>query len=69
MAEKATETLTDEEVAELYDRFVRAREQAIIAEIRQVCGIEVVDRPTPTEDEPVDELAPDLFDQEAGSGR
>jgi hypothetical protein len=66
MAEKATETLTDEEVAELYDRFVRAREQAIIAEVRQVCGIELGALPTPAEDEPVDELAPDLFDQEAG---
>ncbi len=66
LAEEASESLADEEAAELFDRFVRAREQAIIAEIRRVCGIELVAATAPAEDEPVDELAPDLIDEEAG---
>ncbi len=49
--------LADEDVAELYDRFIRAREQAIIAEIRKVCGIELFAAAAPTEEGPVDELA------------
>jgi hypothetical protein len=65
LMDEATETLTNEEAAELYDRFVRAREQAIIVEIRRVCGIEVVAQPSSTEAEPVDELAPDLLNEEA----
>jgi hypothetical protein len=36
---KATATLSDAEVAKIYEDFCRAREQEIIAEIRKVCGI------------------------------
>lgn len=62
---QAAETLTDEQAAELYDRFVHVRERAIITEIRRVCGIEVA-QPTSEQEEPLDELAPDLLTQEAG---
>jgi hypothetical protein len=66
LMEQATETLTGDEAADLYDRFVRAREQAIIAEIRDVCGIEVVDVGIPAVvEEPVDEVAPDVLDKES----
>jgi hypothetical protein len=58
--------LADEDVAELYDRFIRAREQAIIAEIRKVCGIELAAAAAPTEEGPVNELAPDLVDRRPG---
>ena len=36
---KALRTSSDTEVASLYERFCRLREQSIIAEIKQVCGI------------------------------
>ena len=35
---RATEGLTTDEAADLYERFLHAREAAIIAEIRRVCG-------------------------------
>jgi hypothetical protein len=60
----AAEALPDEEAAELYHRFVRAREQGIIAEIRRVCGIDVAVPASPPGEEPVDELAPDVLDLE-----
>jgi len=66
LMEQATETLTNDEAAELYDRFFRAREQAIITKIRAVCGIEVVDSEAiaAVEEEPPDEVAPDVLEKE-----
>src|SRR3954469_10498695 len=37
--QQATEELSDEELASLYERFLMAREAAIINEIRRACGI------------------------------
>lgn len=36
---KATENAADEELAKVYEEFLRAREKAIVAEIRRVCGV------------------------------
>jgi hypothetical protein len=36
----AAEVLPDEQIAEIYERFLTAREAAIIAEVRHVCGID-----------------------------
>jgi hypothetical protein len=67
----AIETLSDEHAAELYERFARSREQAIIAEIRCVCGIEPAAVPElALEPGEVDEVAPDLLDvEEAPEGQ
>lgn len=62
---EGTETLTNDKAVELYDRFVRAREQEIIAEIRRVCGIEVVVPPRSAVEGSVDELAADLLAETA----
>jgi len=56
----AEEALSDEQAAILYERFVRAREQKIVAEIRAACGIEVGVPPAPTTVEMV-EMAPDCL--------
>ena len=70
LADEATEELPNEKLAELYDRFVRAREQAIVAEIRRVCGIEV-DQGRFGAPEAVEEMmrdddvAPDVLDEES----
>lgn len=60
----AVEGLPDAEVADLYGRFVRAREAAIIAEIRRVCGIEQAPSIAPGDEIP-DEVAEDV---RAGDG-
>lgn len=65
LMDEAAETLSKEACAALYDRFMRAREQAIIVEIRRVCGIEVTVYPSSSDLEPQDEVAPDLLDEEA----
>jgi hypothetical protein len=53
--------LSNKTAADIYDRFVRAREQVIVSEIRRVCGITPVAAaalPPPFEES--DELASDL---------
>ncbi|MCU1530375.1 MAG: hypothetical protein JWP75_4138 [Frondihabitans sp.] len=57
----ATETLTNVEVADLYSRFVAAREAAMIEEIRRACGIAPAPPGAAPEDEP-DEPAADVKD-------
>ena len=37
---EAAEDLSDEALLERYERFTRAREASIVAEIRRVCGID-----------------------------
>jgi hypothetical protein len=57
LMEQSEETTTDKEIADLYERFLRAREAAMIEEIRKACGI------TPTADEgglEIDEPAADI---------
>ena len=69
---QAREDLSDEQVAELYAAFIQARQAAMIAEIRNVCGItkaaEPVAEPTELEDEPaadvIDGTAPILEEAE-----
>ena len=61
---EADESLSDEQLGVLYERFVRAREQAIIGEIRRVCGIEVLESPVLVGDDPDDEIAPDVLETE-----
>jgi hypothetical protein len=36
---KATRTLSDADLAVIYESFCRARERAIVAEIRKACGV------------------------------
>ena len=55
--EQAGETTTDEEVADLYGRFLQAREAAMIEEIRRACGITPVKAEGPVE---TDEAAADI---------
>ncbi len=55
----ATEDLPNGEVAELYERFLQAREAAIISEIRHACGISVTSAPV-DEDLVPDEVAADV---------
>ena len=55
----ATEQLSDEETAALYDRFVKAREATIIEEIRRVCGLTALPAPASGEAEE-DEVAADV---------
>jgi hypothetical protein len=57
--EDATEDLSDEALAELYDSFLQAREAAIIEEIRRACGIAPTAEPVEEDLEP-DELAADV---------
>lgn len=37
--ERASEGLSDDQVADVYSRFIDAREASMVAEIRRVCGI------------------------------
>ncbi len=60
LLEQAKETETDEEVADLYERFLQARESAMIEEIRKACGI------TPTKAEGPVEIDEPAADIEAG---
>ncbi len=55
----ATEELTDADLVGTYERFVQAREAAMIAEIRRVCGVEVIASSPSPEIEPED-LAADI---------
>ena len=57
---EATEDLTDEELLERYERFVRAREGTIVAEIRRVCAIESPAASDAAEDAEADEPAEDI---------
>jgi hypothetical protein len=57
LMEKAGETTGNEEVADLYGRFLQAREAAMIDEIRRACGITPVKAEGPVE---TDEVAADI---------
>lgn len=68
----AAESLTDEEAAQLYERFLQARQSALIEEIRRACGVTASTEPAEEEQES-DDLAADvkagtapLFDVDAG---
>jgi hypothetical protein len=53
LLEQAGGAATDEEVADLYERFLQAREAAMIKEIRKACGITPAKAEGPVEsDEP-----------------
>lgn len=58
------EQFTDEVAAKLYERFVDAREETIIREIRRVCGIDSAAVPAVAA-EAVDEVARDVLEAEA----
>jgi hypothetical protein len=55
----AVEDLSDADAADLYEQFIRAREDAMIREIRRVCGIVRV-RTVTSEDATPDDLAEDV---------
>jgi hypothetical protein len=60
----ATEVLTDQQATEIYQRFLQAREAAMIGEIRSACGI--IPRAAGTSEDAVpDEVAEDIM---AGAG-
>ena len=60
LLEQAEETTTDEDVADLYQRFLQAREAAMIEEIRRVCGITPTKGDGPVEtDEPAADIEAD----------
>ena len=61
--QSATETLTDADADALYEEFLQAREEAIIDEIRRVCGISTISS-VGTEPEPPDEVASDVAARE-----
>jgi hypothetical protein len=65
LLEQAHEITSDKEVAELYGRFLQAREAAMIAEIRKMCGIVSAETEGPVEN---DEAAADIEAGEALSG-
>ena len=54
----ATEALTHQQALEIYDRFLRAREAAMIQEIRRACGIGAV--ATGAEETGPDDFAADI---------
>jgi len=56
--QNAVEDVSDDAVADIYDRFVQARQAAMIEEIRRACGIAAPSGPI-QEDEP-DEAAADI---------
>jgi hypothetical protein len=60
----ATEELSDHDAAELHADFLRSREEAIIQEIRRVCGITQVQTSEAEETAPDD----DAEDVRAGNG-
>ena len=57
LMEQAGETTGNEDVADLYGRFLQAREAAMIDEIRRACGITPVKAEEPVE---TDEVAADI---------
>lgn len=57
--QEAREDLSDDDVADLYTRYVQARQQAMIEEIRSACGITEAPAEEDEEDEP-DEAAADV---------
>lgn len=57
----AREDLSDDDVEDLYGRFVQARQAAMIEEIRRACGITAVS-PSETEADEPDEPAADVID-------
>jgi hypothetical protein len=63
LMQSATEMLSDTEAAALYEKFLQAREAAMIAEIRRVCGISPISL-IAAEPESADELAPDVAARE-----
>ena len=63
LMQSATETLSDADAAALYERFIQAREAAMIGEIRRVCGIAVISSIAAVP-EPADEVAPDVAARE-----
>lgn len=70
---KAKEVLPHEEAAQLYERFLEARQAALIAEIRRACGI--AQSTEPAEEPEPDDLAADvkagtapLFDFDTSTG-
>jgi hypothetical protein len=56
---EAVEDLTNEQAAELYERFLHARQAAMIEEIRRACGIAAVSE-TKAEDLEPDDVAADV---------
>jgi hypothetical protein len=66
IVEAASEDLSASEAADLYQRFVQARQVEIIKEIRQACGIPAPSRNVGEEDE-IDEVAADLQNETAPS--
>jgi hypothetical protein len=58
---RATDVVQSEELAGLYARFIDAREAAIIAEIRRVCGVMVAGTTEETDVSP-EEVAAYLWD-------
>jgi hypothetical protein len=65
LMEAGTEELSDEAAAALYEQFIRAREQAIIGEIRRACGIEAAAVGSVALEQPeAEDVAPDVLDEE-----
>ena len=60
----AIEEMSDAEAAEIYGRFLDAREAAMIEEIRRVCGVSALPESAPEQAQP-DEVAADI---KAGTG-
>jgi hypothetical protein len=57
----ATEDLSNQEAAELYKRFLQAREAAIIREVRRVCGMAAATAPVAeTVEDELDDIALDV---------
>jgi hypothetical protein len=57
LLDQAGDTATDKEVADLYERFLQAREAAMIEEIRKACGITPAKAEGPVEtDEPAADI-------------
>jgi hypothetical protein len=59
LMQSATDTLSNEDAAALYDRFVQAREAAMIADVRRVCGVTASAAHEP-EDADDDDVAADI---------
>lgn len=64
LLQAATNALSNDQLAELHTRWLQAREAAMVAEIRRVCGIQELGAVTP-EDLTADEVAADV---QAGEG-
>jgi hypothetical protein len=61
----ATEQLESEQAADLYERFVQAREAEIVREIRRACGIAPESSDPAGEAVEDDDVAPDVLDETA----